>query len=103
LISFPAQVRVQPIYVYALLIPAFIPAVLRAARAVPVRLPVPCASRRCNERRGERISPSKNHGKHSGIREWTTTSMESLLALFRVAAVKLTSKEESFMVGLIVW
>jgi len=29
--------------------------------------------------------------------------MESLLALFRVAAVKLTSKEESFMVGLIVW
>jgi len=28
--------------------------------------------------------------------------MESLLALFRVAAVKLTSKEESFMVGLIV-
>jgi hypothetical protein len=29
--------------------------------------------------------------------------MESLLALFRVAAVKLTSKEESFVVGLFWW
>jgi hypothetical protein len=29
--------------------------------------------------------------------------MESILALFRVAAVKLTSKEESFAVGLFQW
>jgi hypothetical protein len=29
--------------------------------------------------------------------------MESLLALFRFAAVKLTSKEESFVVGLFWW
>jgi len=29
--------------------------------------------------------------------------MESLLALFRLAAVKLTSKEESFVVGLFWW